>query len=80
MIMRLNNDNRITIPHKIRKALELEHGQEFEIEITEDKKNILIRPIESLRVCPKCFNIMKGNRCVECDKEKKEQESKTKSK
>lgn len=70
MIMRFNNDNRITIPHKIRKKLELEPGQEFDVDITEDGKNIIIKPIEQLRVCPKCSNIMKGNRCLECERKK----------
>lgn len=70
MIMRFNNDNRITIPHKIREKLELEPGQEFDVDITEDGKNIIVKPIEQLRVCTKCFNIMKGNRCLECEKKK----------
>lgn len=71
MIMRFNNDNRITIPHKIREELELEPGQEFDVDITEDGKNIIIKPIEQLRVCTKCHNIMKGNRCLECEKKNK---------
>lgn len=66
MIMRFNNDNRITIPHKIREKLGLEPGQEFDVEITEDGKNIIINPIEQLRVCPKCYNIMRGNVCEYC--------------
>lgn len=73
MIMRFNNDNRITIPRHIREKLDLEPGQEFDVEITEDGKNIIIKPIEQLRVCPKCYNIMKGNKCLECEKEKKKQ-------
>lgn len=64
MIMRINNDCRVTIPASIRKKLNIEKGQEFHV--TTDGKNIILAPIEQVRLCPVCYNFMNGNVCEYC--------------
>ena len=51
MMRKIVSDGRIVIPRAIRDKLELYPGQEMDIILTEDKKSILIRPIEQLKVC-----------------------------
>ena len=70
MIRKIVSDGRIVIPRAIRDKLELYPGQEMDIILTEDKKSILIRPIEELKVCANCGNIMTKGVCEQCKKEK----------
>lgn len=78
MIRKIVSDGRIVIPRAIRDKLELYPGQEMDIILTEDKKSILIRPIEQLKVCVNCGNIMMKGKCEQCEKEKKKKKKKTK--
>lgn len=73
MIRKIVSDGRIVIPRPIRDKLDIYPGQEMDIILTEDKKAILIRPIEQLKVCVDCGNIMVKGKCVQCEKEKKKQ-------
>lgn len=73
MIRKIVSDGRIVIPRPIRDKLDIYPGQEMDIILTEDKKAILIRPIEQLKVCADCGNIMVKGKCVQCEKEKKKQ-------
>lgn len=71
MIRKIVSDGRIVIPRAIRDKLELYPGQEMDIILTEDKKSILIRPIEQLKVCVNCGNIMMKGVCEQCEKRNK---------
>lgn len=73
MIRKIVSDGRIVIPRPIRDKLDIYPGQEMDIILTEDKKAILIRPIEQLKVCVDCDNIMIKGVCEQCEKEKKKQ-------
>ena len=73
MIRKIVSDGRIVIPRSIRDKLDIYPGQEMDIILTEDKKAILIRPVEQLKVCVDCGNIMIKGECVQCEKEKKKQ-------
>lgn len=73
MIRKIVSDGRIVIPRPIRDKLDIYPGQEMDIILTEDKKAILIRPIEQLKVCVDCGNIMVKGECAQCKKEKKKQ-------
>ena len=73
MIRKIVSDGRIVIPRPIRDKLDIYPGQEMDIILTEDKKAILIRPIEQLKVCANCGNIMIKGVCEQCEKEKKKQ-------
>ena len=73
MIRKIVSDGRIVIPRSIRDKLDIYPGQEMDIILTEDKKAILIRPIEQLKVCVDCGNIMIKGVCEQCEKEKKKQ-------
>lgn len=73
MIRKIVSDGRIVIPRAIRDKLDIYPGQEMDIILTVDKKSILIRPIEQLKVCVNCGNIMMKGVCEQCEKEKKKQ-------
>lgn len=70
MIRKIVSDGRIVIPRTIRDKLDIYPGQEMDIVLTEDKKAILIRPIEQLKVCVDCGNIMIKGVCEQCEKRK----------
>ena len=70
MIRKIVSDGRIVIPRAIRDKLDIYPGQEMDIILTEDKKSILIRPIEQLKVCVDCGNIMTKGVCEQCEKKK----------
>ena len=76
MIRKIVSYGRIVIPRAIRDKLELYPGQEMDITLTEDKKSILIRPIEQLKVCVNCGNIMTKGECVQCEKKKRKEKKK----
>lgn len=73
MIRKIVKDGRIVIPVPIREKLDIYQGQEMDIILTEDKKGILIRPIEQLKVCPDCGNIMMKGKCEQCEKKKRKE-------
>lgn len=76
MIRKIVSDGRIVIPRVIRDKLDIYPGQEMDIILTDDKKSILIRPIEQLKVCVNCGNIMMKGKCEQCEKEKKKKKKK----
>lgn len=73
MIRKIVSDGRIVIPRLIRDKLDIYPGQEMDIILTEDKKAILIRPIEQLKVCVDCGNIMMKGVCEQCEKKKRKE-------
>lgn len=73
MIRKIVSDGRIVIPRSIREKLDIYPGQEMDIILTEDKKAILIRPIEQLKVCVDCGNIMIKGVCEQCEKKKRKE-------
>lgn len=75
MIRKIVSDGRIVVPRPIRDKLDIYPGQEMDIILTEDKKAILIRPVEQLKVCVDCGNIMVKGECVQCEKRKKKKEN-----
>lgn len=76
MIRKIVSDGRIVIPRAIRDKLDIYPGQEMDIILTEDKKSILIRPIEQLKVCVNCGNIMMKGVCEQCEKRNKKKKKK----
>lgn len=75
MIRKIVSDGRIVVPRPIRDKLDIYPGQEMDIILTEDKKAILIRPVEQLKVCPDCGNIMVKGVCEQCEKRKKKKQN-----
>lgn len=75
MIRKIVSDGRIVIPRLIRDKLDIYPGQEMDIILAEDKKAVLIRPIEQLKVCPDCGNIMMKGKCEQCEKRKKKKQN-----
>lgn len=73
MIRKIVSDGRIVIPRPIRDKLDIYPGQEMDIILSEDKKSILIRPIEQLKVCASCGNIMMKGKCEQCEKKKRKE-------
>lgn len=73
MIRKIVSDGRIVIPRAIRDKLDIYPGQEMDITLTEDKKSILIRPIEQLKVCVDCGNVMMKGVCEQCEKKKRKE-------
>ena len=73
MIRKIVSDGRVVIPRTIRDKLDIYPGQEMDIILTEDKKSILIRPIEQLKVCADCGNIMLKGVCEQCEKKKRKE-------
>ena len=73
MIRKIVSDGRIVIPRAIRDKLDIYPGQEMDIILTEDKKSILIRPIEQLKLCVNCGNIIMKGKCEQCEKKKRKE-------
>lgn len=73
MIRKIVSDGRIVIPSSIRDKLDIYPGQEMDIILTEDKKAILIRPVEQLKLCVDCGNIMVKGVCEQCEKKKRKE-------
>ena len=73
MIRKIVSDGRIVIPRPIRDKLDIYPGQEMDIILSDDKKSILIRPIEQLKVCVNCGNIMMKGKCEQCEKKKRKE-------